>query len=240
MNGGIGFIPAGAVATEVDVATEWIGPSQGLDGSPANASGFVNRMRSAGALVRFNWGEDNAWERDFKDPAFGGTDSAWVDNVDAVFYTGHADAAGWVFNGSHDDVRLDHSEASYGQVDLEWLVIAACGPLQEGRTPTAWWQRWGPVFRGLHLLCGYNNESADNTVEGGKWAGYMLAGRPVGQAWMLTGIESQWWSRLNVCVMTSYDGRGVCNITDHFWGKGPVGPDIAVPTGFVLYSSPVD
>jgi hypothetical protein len=82
-----------------DVGTEWVGTSQGLGGSAQNAQGFVDSFNAEGVLVRFNWGDFNTWERDFKDPVFaGGDDDDWVDNVDAVFYTGHA--GGDSFNAS--------------------------------------------------------------------------------------------------------------------------------------------
>jgi hypothetical protein len=233
--------PAGGI--ETDVGVEWIGLTTDpvLDGASANAAGFVSRMRAgSGVTVRFNWGERNAWERDFKDPAFGGNDSSWVDGVDAVFYTGHANDDGWVFSSAQDDDFIDYRQTRFGDMDLEWLFIAACGPLQEGAPPTAWWQQWGPAFRGLHLLCGYGNDSRDVSDEGSKLANYLLAGRTVAQSWMLTGMEAQWDVGLFVSVMAVHDARAVCNMNDHFWGKGSVGPDILVPAGFVLYESPVD
>ncbi|HVM47562.1 MAG TPA: DUF6345 domain-containing protein [Candidatus Acidoferrum sp.] len=233
--------PRPHVAGTTDVGTEWIGVTAGLTAAPANAGGFVSRFQSDGsAVVRFNWGEYNAWERDFHDSALGGDDNNWVDNVDAVFYTGHANSDGWVFTSTVDHTFVDYTATRYGQQDLEWLVIAACGPLQPGTPPHAWYQRWGPAFQRLHLLCGYDNISSDTDLEGHKWADYMLRGLTVARAWILAGSESQSRSGLNVCVMTAYDASGICNMSDHFWGKGSVGPDIYFPAGFVLYQSPVD
>jgi hypothetical protein len=223
-----------------DVGTEWIGATAGLGLAPANAAGFVARFRPADALVRFNWGEGNAWERDFRDPLFGGDDSNWVDDVDAVFYTGHASGDGWVFTSSHDDGFLRYSEARYGQNDLEWLVIAACGPLQVGPAYNAWWQRWGPAFQGLHLLCGYDNNSNDTTDEGRKWADYMLRNVPVGEAWTRAGTETQSDRGLRVAVMGVYGAGGLSNRGDHFWGRGSVGPDIRSVAGYWLTLTPVD
>src|SRR5205085_429803 len=67
------------------VGTEWIGLSAGLSGSAANAGGFVAQSLANGVPVLFNWGDLNAWERDFKDPFFSGDDSNWADAVDMVF-----------------------------------------------------------------------------------------------------------------------------------------------------------
>jgi len=226
----------------LDVGTEWIGTSQGLTGSSGNAGGFVyrfllDRILGGNTTVRFNYGDFNAWERDFKDPAFGGNDQNWVDNADAVFYTGHANGSGWTFPGSVDDGFLHFTEARYGNNDLEWIVVAACGPLQPGTLPNRWWQRWGPAFDGLHLLCGYETVTADNTVEGGKWADYMLRGWTVRQAWMQTGIDVQGPSE-TVAVMGVFGPDGVSNYNDHYHGKGSVGSDIRDIRGFWKVSSP--
>ena len=156
-----------------------------------------------------------------------------------MFYTGHANDDGWAFPGHQDDGFLHFSEARYGNNDLEWLVVAACGPLQEDAPPHAWWQRWGPAFQGLHLLCGYQNVTADNVIEGMHWANYMLGGWTVRQAWMQTGMDSQ-GGNIRVAVMGVFDPKGVSNWNDHFWGRGSVGPDILSLGGWWLVSAPVD
>jgi hypothetical protein len=189
--------------------------------------------------VRFNWGDFNAWEEDFKDPGLGGNDTPWIDNVDAAFYTGHANSDGWTFPGSNDDDFLHYTEARLGNNDLEWLVVAACGPLQLGSSPNRWWQRWGPAFEGLHLLCGYQTVTYDNTVEGTKWASYMLAGRTVRSAWMQTGIDVQGASEI-VAVMGVFGPGGVSNWNDHYHGEGSVGPDIHDVRGYWMVYSPCD
>ncbi len=242
----VGPGPGPQVAGTFDVGTEWVGTSMGLSGSSANANGFLARFLfdnifgGGNTFLRFNWGDYNAWERDFKDPAFGGDDNHWVDNADAVFYTGHASQNGWSFPGTHDDGFLNYTEARYGNnVDLEWLTIAACGPLQVGSAGSRWYQRWGPAFHGLHLLCGYQTITYDNTVEGGKWASYMVNGWTVRQAWMQTGIDVQGATE-RVAVMGVIGPSGSSNWNDHFWGKGSTGPDILDVRGWWLVSSPCD
>lgn len=227
-----------------DVGTEWVGQSQGLGGSAGNAGGFVNRFIldniffGGSTTIRFNWGDFNAWEQDFKDPANGGDDGNWVDNVDAVFYTGHANSDGFTFPGNNQDGFLHYTEARWGNnVDLEWLIVAACGPLQPGTSPNRWWQRWGPAFRGLHLLGGYETITYDNTVEGWTWANYMLSGWTVRQAWMQTGIDVQGPSEI-VAVMGVFGTGGLSNWNDHYWGEGSVGPDITNIVGYWKVSSP--
>ncbi len=230
----------------VDVGTEWIGSCGGLGGSAGNAAGFVNTSSAAGIPVEFNWGEFNAWERDFKESTLGGDDSNWVDNVDSVFYTGHANGNGWVFCSSMDDTFLDYTEARFGNRDLEWLVIAACGPLQLSSDGLTAHGRWFRAFRGLHMLMGYANVSQDNTIEGQTFAGVALGqGFPwsfigpqrIRTAWAWAAILSQ-PSSVTYGYMYVFDSNGVSNYNDYFWGKGPTGPDILSPVGSVVVRSP--
>ncbi|MBE0537845.1 MAG: hypothetical protein IH624_19465 [Phycisphaerae bacterium] len=218
-------LPPTKVGGVVDVGTEWVGTSQGLGGSAGNAAGFVLKFILAGVHVRFNWGDFNAWERDFKDPSLGGNDTNWIDNVDAAFYTGHANGKGFTFSSTKDDGFLHYTDARWGNNDLEWLVIAACGPLQLESDGKHWWQRWGPAFQGLHMILAYQNVSNDNTVEGGKYAAYLLGGKTVRQAWIDTAIEVQ-PSSVRFGVMGVIGKDGMSNWNDRFWNRGPTGPDI--------------
>ena len=92
------FSPRQAFAEFFEAGTSWIGPSQGLDGSPGNAQGFVDGLDDAGWAINFNWGELNAWESDWRT-----NDDSWVDATDFVFYTGHANMNGWVLNQPSDN-----------------------------------------------------------------------------------------------------------------------------------------
>jgi hypothetical protein len=94
----------------------------------------VDEWAAAGWHIDFNWGDANAWESDWRR-----NDDTWVDNADFVFYTGHASMDGWVLSNP-DDGFLHFNEVGtspqspgdlWGQSDLEWAVIAACGPLQD-------------------------------------------------------------------------------------------------------------
>ncbi len=213
----------------LDVGTEWIGLCGGLGGSAGNAAGFVNRFSGAGVPVRFNWGEGNAWERDFIDPSRrgDGLDGFYVDNADFVFYTGHANGNGFSFCSAQSDTFLGYGDGvRWGNnPDLEWLIIAACGPLQLESGGQRWWQRWGPTFDGLHLFMGYQTITYDNTDEGRLVAQYSLAGWTVRNAWIQTAIDVQGPSEV-WAVMGVIGPGGWVNYNDHLWGYGSVGPDI--------------
>jgi len=238
----------------IDVGTEWIGTSQGLAGSQDNAGGFVSKMGSEGYHVSFNFGDNNAWERDFKDPSqvATGQDTSFVDNVDMLFYTGHANANNFTFPGTNDDGRLEFTEnPRWGNNDLEWLIIAACGPLQNSNgAEQSWATRWGPAFDGLHMMLAYANVSNDNTVEGDKMASklvgneldlwFITVGNPpakVRTAWIETATEVQ-SSRVTWAVMGPFGPGGQTSYNDYFHGKGGVSSDIDNPTGFWKISGP--
>jgi hypothetical protein len=224
---------AAASPSTIDVGTEWIGLSQGLGGSAGNAAGFVNRFGSEGIPVRFNWGDFNAWEQDFKDPSLGGDDSNWVDNVDLTFYTGHANGDGFTFPGNMDDGFLHYNDARWGDLDSEWIAIAACGPLQQTEGGLNVFDRWDSAFQGLHMLTGYANVSFDNTDEGRLFSNYMLRtpflwwNHPmkVREAWVQMAVDVQ-PSSVTWGYMGPIGPGGVSNFNDYFWGKGSVGPDL--------------
>lgn len=188
--------PAHAV-NPFEAGTSWIGPSQGLAGSPLNAAGFVNNLAAAGWLNNFNWGEWAAFESDWNS-----NDDSWVDAADFVFYTGHANSDGWVLNVPNDTF-LHFSEVGaspgspndrWGQNDLEWMIIAACGPHQSshfvGSVGNAF-DRWRGAFDGLHTMMGYGAVTYDNTTEGSRVTQLALSGWTVIDAWFRAAWEIQ-------------------------------------------------
>jgi hypothetical protein len=216
----------------VDVGAESVGTAQGLPGCNADVGGFKTRMALNGIPTQFFWTNLAAWEQDFKDPSKpGGDDNHYADDVDATMYCGHANGDGFTFPGAHGDGFLHYNDAFWGNRDLEWLGIAACGPLQTTSGGLQWWQRWQPAFGGLHLLLGYETTSFDVTGEGWDWANGMLGnfwwGAPltVRQAWIQMAINNQ-PSSVRWAVMGVFGTGGTWNWNDYFWGKGPSGPDI--------------
>jgi hypothetical protein len=221
-----------------DAGTEWVGLSQGLGGSRDNANGFVKGFRDRGQYVSFNFGDYAAWEEDFKKSSMGGTDDSYADNVDMAFYTGHANGNYFSFPGTRDDGALEYTDASYGERDLEWLMIAACGPMQRMESGMHLFDRWGRAFKGLHLLAGYATVSFDNTIEGDRLARNLLSyGHTVRQAWAQMATEAQPDS-VTYGYMGVIGPSGLMNSNDHYWGKGTVGPDIHDVRGYWSVHAP--
>ena len=226
-----------------EAGTSWIGPSQGLGGSPANAQGFVDGLAAAGWTINFNWGETAAFESDWNSD-----DDNWADAADFVFYTGHANSDGWVLNNPNDTF-LHHTEVGatpgspndrYGQNDLEWIIIAACGPHQSshfvGGVGNAF-DRWRGIFDGLHVFLGYGAVTFDNTTEGSRVVELARAGWPIIDAWFRTAWEIQPSSNgygapngptIYVTAMYAHDGSHNTR-NDHIWGTGTTVSDPVNP-----------
>jgi Family of unknown function (DUF6345) len=233
-----------ALGNPFEGGTSWIGLSGGLAGSQANAQGFVDGLADDGWLINFNWGDANAWESDWRR-----NDDTWVDAADFVFYTGHADMNGWTLS-SPDDGSLTFTEVGsgpqtpgdlWGQQDLEWAIVAACGPLQDellsngGGNVLA---RWDGAFDGLHSLMGYGAVTFDNTEEGKRVVKYAREGSPLIDSWFRTGREIQPSTNgvgapdgPDVWVGAMYVVNSGANPrSDHLWGHGTVSADPTNPT----------
>jgi Family of unknown function (DUF6345) len=237
-------------ANPYEAGTSWIGKLGGLNGSQQNAKGFVDGLSGDGWHVNFNWGDANAWKSDW-----GRNDDTWVDAADFVFYTGHANKDGWVLTrpGTTHLEQLGPDVAGsapatpgdrWGQQDLEWITVAACGPLQDDILATGGGdvlQRWDGAFDGLHILMGYGAITFDNEVEGAKLVKYAREGTPLIDAWFRTGQEVQRsdngaaapdgptvWVGAMYVVKDGADPR-----FDHLWGHGPVAQDPRSPSTLV-------
>jgi hypothetical protein len=246
--GGNAFASTPPQSSWKECGTSWIGESGGLSGSKNNAKGFVDRLSSEGWAVNFNWGDANAFESDWRR-----NDDSWVDAADFVFYTGHASMNNWLLR-TPDDGSLHFSEVGagpedpgdlWGQTDLEWVVVAACGPLQDAAIVSGGgsvFDRWDGAFDGLHQLLGYGAVTNDNEDEGKKLAQYCRDGNTIIDAWFRTGREVQPGTNgysapdgptVWVGVVYCYRSGTTSPHNDHIWDRGSVAPDPKSPNVFV-------
>jgi hypothetical protein len=213
-----------------EAATEYIGVSGGLSQSRANALGFTSALRNAGWTINFEWGDYNCWESDFI-----ANDDSYVDSTDILFYSGHANANGWMAYPPNSNFVSYTSVGTrcgtpdiWGTNDLEWLVIAACGPLQDSHIPGASgdaFTRWGGAFDGLHALLGYAQVTYDQPYEGPWFANNMKAGMPVIDAWFKAARDAQPDGHGIYAVALYGVKNGVSCRNDHLWGYGSVASD---------------
>ncbi|MFT7840853.1 DUF6345 domain-containing protein [Saccharothrix sp. BKS2] len=237
----------------VDVGSEGTGSCQGLYGVPNNIGGFNNRFTSAGVPVQFSWTGANAWERDFKDPAFaGGQDHVYTDDVDMTFYHGNGGPFGLSFArcSAVNDTTLRNTEARWGNRDSEWMSLYTPSLLQPTASGQNWAQRWGRAFRGLHQINSFETSIVQQSAFvlptstfGGRYANYLLRSslrplqRPmkVREAWAQASRDTQpSWVRWATMGPMSRNGSGYysANFDDYFWGRGAVGSDITSPSGY--------
>lgn len=231
-----------------EAGTSWIGQSGGLAGSQQNAQGFVDGLAADGWRINFNWGDANAWESDWRR-----NDDDWVDAADFVFYTGHANLNGWVLSNP-DDTFLHFNEVGaspgssadlWGRQDLEWAIIAACGPLQDeilAKGGGNVFARWDGAFDGLHLLLGYGAVTFDNTDEGRLVVKYARQGQTLINAWFraarevqpaTNGVGAPDGPTIWVGVMWVERSGLASPANDHLWGHGSVAPDPTSPDTYV-------
>lgn len=235
-------------ASWAEAGTSWIGESQGLPGSKKNAQGFIDELQADSWSINFNWGNENAWESDWRQ-----NDDSWVDAADFVFYTGHASGSRWNLY-SPDDNSLHFSELGaspaspgdlWGRQDLEWVIVAACGPLQDDVISSGGgdvFDRWEGAFDGLHQLLGYGAVTYDNETEGKTVVKYAKQGKTLINSWFRAAREiqpsSNGYSAPNgpaIWVGVMYVGRsGVTNPSnDHIHLHGSVAPDPTSPNYYV-------
>ncbi len=201
-----------------------------------SAAGFRSVMQAKGHTVRFDWRGMNAWESDFKRTAAGGSDTSWVDSVDAQWYTGHGSPGGITFkNASHQDGTITPSDARWGDTDLEWMQLESCQVLRDTNGRNDYFGRWGPAFDGLHLLNGFDtNATCIGGGTGRRFAEYLFPrsflvvtfpALTVQQAWRQMATDLEPSGRVWRSVSPARAGW-VTNLDDKFWGQGAVGPDI--------------
>jgi len=240
-----------------EVGASWLGAAGGLSDAEGNVNGLLDKLLGDGWAVNFNRSDKDAWYQDWKDDR-----ERWVDAADLVFYTGHASMNGWMLQDHEHatsavpfmarDVTPEDVASStggmYGGQDLEWLVISACGPLQDEELSPgggAALDRWAPAFGGLHLLLGFGSVKFSSEAEGARFAELALEGKTLINAWFRTAEENQPSTNhaqapngptVWVGAMWAYK-TGQSPYSDHLWGHGAVAKDSKEPTTYrILWS----
>lgn len=138
-------------------------------------SNFVNSMNSQSSTVnKYQWITPNAWKNDFWDKdKTGGLDHRYIDDVDTSVIIAHGNGHGFDLEGpgpnNGDLTYWDANDGkTWGNKDLEFHAWLSCQVLEEEWTFTddagntqrrQWYERWGPTFNGLHLICGFQTNA---------------------------------------------------------------------------------
>lgn len=240
-----------------ELGVEWINQYDCLNTlthEHEDAGGFYNELvNHDGWIGRFNWGDSNAWEQDFKRPDKGGIADQWVDTVDICYFTGHGSPWGFYFRcDSPDDglVESDHysgpsnGDLRLGYNDLDWLALEVCNTLQldasNGGTNYDVFDRWASSFQGMHTMLSFTTTSLDLAEPGRYFAAYM-DGRWLREVygipeWLATGsamkVIDAWFAMATVTQPDDVEAavlyantEGTDTQNDHLWGHGHVSAD---------------
>jgi len=156
----------------VRVGVEWIntfhpGPcnQNNLSYRDDHAEGFASHMAAHGHPTIFDWGNDNAWETDFRDPAFGGDSLDWTDNVHFCYYADHggnwSDVMHIAFAVAHGTCLGSSDQWRLGSKMMKWLVLDCCQAVlntDPGHIGAVW---FGPM-RGVHEVFGFIMDGHDS------------------------------------------------------------------------------
>lgn len=225
------------------------------------AEGFYNSIKQLPNWKGvFNWGDANAWEKDFKRADKGGTDHVWVDNVHFAYFAGHGAGPGHVSTGvgtgggftfgvnQHDDWVLGSvppmREAQWGDKHLNWIVLDVCSALavkywgDDTAYPLS--KRWAnsDVMKGLHFIFGFRNSAHDNGYRGKVFADFITGNGvskkyPVRLAWRYATLNTEDGNVISASLCAASPGADPSN--EHIYGQGVVSkdPDPAQQTYYV-------
>jgi hypothetical protein len=225
------------------VGVEWCNLYHGapgladISGTDASAQGFKAGVQGLpGWSSRFDWGNDAAWEQDFKflTAPGGGTDSYWADNVHFGFFAGHGSSGALYFGSQIDDHQMLASDARWGDGILNWIVLHACQTMQANFA----WDVWCDSFQGLHEMFGFHTNTEGSTPPLGSrfafWASCMwpfIGAFDLRTAWRLACSECFDASVENAVIYANQGGTDTQN--DHIPGFGSVSSDPTSPNVWV-------
>jgi hypothetical protein len=224
-----------------EVSVDWVNQYNGkaptLAACDDDAVGFYNALGAKGWTKVSNWGDNNAWETDFKSVTVAsGQDANNSDNVDFQYFSGHGNYDGFYFGTDHTDWQAKYTDLSLGDKDLEFLTLSSCLCLnfQSG----ALWNKMGwPVFHGLHLICGMDTVEADTPSIGLYFVRFMTGDPaypsygtklPVAQAWRYAGYYAL--PAGQYVAILGCRGTGGDTWNDYLPGYGPVTADNNSPS----------
>jgi hypothetical protein len=231
-----------------------------LPNSDDNCNRFYNKIGSYPNWDKtFNWGDEWAWERDFKDVTLGGTDNFWVDAVDIVLFNGHGGPNTIHFSTTEDRTYFSADDARWGDGDLEWIALDACKCLTWTDGVNDVFDRWGQALQGVHMILGFSTNSDNVKTQGANWAYWMvewtittystfigyyeytIGGLTVMKAWFKASElaeDSDHWSAALYATEAVDPWNPPLDdpSNDHLWGAGYVCSDPISPRWWVWIS----
>jgi hypothetical protein len=163
------------MSTLVRVGAEWVQDFHAATCNQNNLSyryqhtnDFCNQMRSRGHTVAFEFGDDNCWETDFRDPSFGsgGDSHNWTDNVHFMYWSDHG--GNWgnniyniAFSKAQNQCISFSNTWKLGAKMLKWIVFDCCDCVLDLNTNNIC-AVWFPPSKGVHMVFGFVNLAYDS------------------------------------------------------------------------------
>ena len=185
--------------TIVTTGVEWIDtmsspciPGVNLSSRQGNAEGFQGAMAAQGHISVFDWGDQNAWETDFRSPANGGDSLNWSDNVNFCFYSDHGGNDASKFNigftGQQANCFGYSNTWQLGAKSLKWMVFDCCN-LVLG-TDVANVIEWFGPMQGVHIVFGFVGEAYDDPGQGTPFGNDAADGANLSDSWLADAVAS--------------------------------------------------
>jgi hypothetical protein len=211
-----------------------------ISGTDPSALGFKNAIHgNAGWTAKFDYGNDSAWEQDFKflSAPGGGTDYIYADNVDFVFFAGHGSPGAFYFGSNLDDHQLAATDARWGDGILKWIVLHACNTMMNNFD----WDVWCNSFKGLHQMFGFHTTTDGSNPSLGSRFGFWLT-FSVPPWFPVISMQSAWEQACAECFDSSVEyavvyanQSGTDTQNDHLPKFGYVSPDPKTPNTWSYY-----
>jgi hypothetical protein len=177
-------------------------------------------MAKKGHVVVFNWGDDNAWETDFRHPDLNPNDATlngdspnWIDNVNFVFFSDHGglnesdQTTNIAFSKNHEYPLSTSDRWKLGVNQLKWMALNSCDAVLN-TDPNHIAAVWFPPAYGIHMIFGFIGASygGDDYIfrDLGKDFGTDAANcKPLANAWLDAGT-SFWDVEGNSPIVLAY------------------------------------
>ena len=155
-----------------------------------HAEGFQNAMAAHGHVKVFDWGDDNAWETDFRNPASGSGGDAlnWSDNVNFCYFADHggnwSDTMHIAFSSAHNQCLGSSDTWKLGAKNLKWLVLDVCDGTLDTTGDAVGGVWFGPM-QGIHMIFTFVNLTSPwSADEGSDFGGDAGSGQALSNSWL--------------------------------------------------------
>ena len=216
-----------SIRVHVRVGVEWVNDfhndsceQNDLSYCDDQVVGFYNHMGNHGHVKVFNWGNDNAWETDFRHPTFGGDSLNWSDDVHFCMVNDHggnnANVVTFSFSKAHTNCSIASTKMRLGRKNLKWLAALGCDAVLNTNASHIV-ACWGGPMQGVHIVCGFIGTAADSwwtSDLGEDFADDICDGDTIAGAWV-SDAYSFWTGDDSIAIAAGVSRDDAVNRRDH-------------------------